>query len=117
MSKSRVGNDSTEFLRGSGNVFADIGLPEAEEALAKARLAAAIVDALERRRLTPADAAAILGVDQPEVSLLMNGRLDELTLDRLVRHLITLGHDVEIVVRRPFRYGSEEQGRLSVTFG
>ena len=94
---------------GSGNVFADLGLPKAEEALAKAELAQKIAVIIERRRLTQAQAAQLLGVDQPKISALRRGRLSGFSLERLVRFLILLGSDVEIIVksrprsRRPAR--------------
>ena len=89
---------------GSGNVFADLGLPNAEEMLAKAELAQKITSVIARRRLTQAEAAKLLGVNQPKVSALKRGRLSGFSLERLVRFLILLGRDVEIVVkerRRP----------------
>lgn len=116
MSRTTAERGVTEFTRGSGNIFADIGLPGPEDALAKARLAEAIAETIDRRRLTQAEAAAILGVDQPKVSLIVNGRLDGFTQDRLMRYLTALGNDVEIVVRHPESYGFDEQGHLSVTF-
>jgi len=98
---------------GSGNVFADLGFPNAEEMLAKAELAQKITSIIQRRRLTQAQAADVLGVDQPKVSALKRGRLSGFSLERLVRFLILLGRDVEIVVkkRRPAKRG---QPRLLV---
>ena len=103
------------FVRGSGNVFADVGLPDAQDALAKARLAEAIAEAIERRGLTQAKTAAILGVDQPKISKMVNGRLDGFTQDRLMRYLRALGEDVEIRVTHP-KEGNRE-GRLTVRIG
>ena len=108
--RKRAGHD---FVRGSGNVFADLSLPEAEDGLAKARLAEAIADAIERQALTQTEAAAILGVDQPKVSTIVNGRLDGFTQDRLMRYLRTLGEDIEIRVSHPKE--NEGEGRLTVT--
>ena len=90
---------------GSGNVFADLGYPRPEEALAKAELAHKITKIIERRRFTQAEAAEILDVDQPKVSALGRGKLSGFSLDRLVRFLVLLGSDVQIVVkeRRPNR--------------
>jgi predicted XRE-type DNA-binding protein len=85
---------------GSGNVFADLGHPRPAEALAKAELARKIGAIIERRGLTQAAAAAIPEVDQPKVSALVRGRLAGFSLDRLVRFVVCLGSDVEIVVRR-----------------
>ena len=91
--------DKRDHIVGSGNVFADLGLPRAEEALAKAELAQKISAIIERRRLTQAQAAEILEVDQPKISALKRGRLSGFSLERLVRFLILLGSDVEIVVK------------------
>jgi predicted XRE-type DNA-binding protein len=87
-----------EGTPGSGNVFADLGLPHADELLARAELAAKIIQEIENRRLTQARAAAMLGIDQPKVSALKQGRLSGFSIERLVRFLLLLGHDVEISV-------------------
>ncbi len=84
---------------GSGNVFADLGYAHPEEALAKAELAHKITTIIERRHLTQAAAAEILEVDQPKVSALRRGKLSGFSLDRLVRFLVLLGSDVQIVVK------------------
>lgn len=88
-----------DYEVGSGNVFADLGYARPEEALAKAQLAHRITKIIERRRLTQAEAAGILKVDQPKVSALRRGRLSGFSLDRLVRFLVLLGSDVRIVVK------------------
>jgi predicted XRE-type DNA-binding protein len=84
---------------GSGNVFADMGLPEPEEELTKAQLASHIRRVIERRRLTQAAAASLMGIDQPKVSALLNGRLANFSSGRLMRLLTALDQDVEITVR------------------
>jgi predicted XRE-type DNA-binding protein len=83
----------------SGNVFADMGLPEAEEELTKAQLASHIRQVIQRQRLTQVAAAAVMGIDQPKVSALLNGRLSSFSSERLMRLLTTLGQDVDITVR------------------
>ena len=83
----------------SGNVFADVELPDADTALAKAELAGRICAILAARKLTQTQAAAVLGIDQPKVSALIRGRLDGFSTDRLFRFLNALGQEVEIVVR------------------
>lgn len=83
----------------SGNVFEDLGLPDAEEYQAKANLALRIVEIIQTRRLSQTKAAQILGVDQPKISALMRGKLDGFSIERLIRFLNTLGRDVEILVR------------------
>jgi predicted XRE-type DNA-binding protein len=75
---------------GSGNVFADLGFAEPEEELAKAQLASHIRQVVERRRLTQMAAAALMGIDQPKVSALLNGRLESFSTERLMRLLTTI---------------------------
>ena len=88
-----------DYIVGSGNVFEDLRHPRAAEALAKAELARKIAELIAKRRLTQAAAAELLNVDQPKVSALVRGRLAGFSLDRLVRFLVRLGSDVEIVVK------------------
>lgn len=88
-----------EYVVGSGNVFADLGHPRPAEALAKAELARKISAMIARRGLTQAAAAEVLEIDQPKVSALKRGRLAGFSMDRLVRFLVLLGNDVEIVVK------------------
>ncbi len=96
----------------SGNVFADLGLPEPEEELAKAKLASRIRQIVKERRLTQVAAAALIGIDQPKVSALLNGRLANFSSDRLMRLLTALGQDVDIVLRDKPR--SRERGVVRV---
>ena len=100
-----------DYVESSGNVFADLGVPRAEEALAKAELAQKIIDIIGDRRLTQVQAARILDVDQPKISALRRGRLSGFSIERLLRFLMLLGHDVEITVR-PRR--SRSRARLLV---
>ncbi len=102
----------SESIRdGSGNVFADLELPQAEERLAKAELARAIGKAIGARNLTQREAAELLGVDQPKVSQVLNGRLNGFSTERLLRFLTRLGRDVEIRVKPGV---TNRQGRLRV---
>jgi predicted XRE-type DNA-binding protein len=98
--------------RSSGNVFADLGLPNPEERLAKAQLAYAIAQAIEERGLTQRQAATLMGIDQPKVSHILRGRLADYSTDRLLGFLQGLGRDVEIVLKKAPR--SRKQGRLRV---
>jgi predicted XRE-type DNA-binding protein len=100
-----------DVTAGLGNVFADLGVAEPETELAKAQLASFIRAAINRRRLTQAQVAALIGLDQPKVSALINGRLIGFSSDRLLRCLTALGQDVDIVVRTPTVGG---RGRLRV---
>jgi predicted XRE-type DNA-binding protein len=85
----------------SGNVFADLGLPDADDLMAKANLALHIRHTIEARKLTQVQAARIMGLDQPKVSAIINGRLDGFSTDRLMRFLNDLGCDVKISVSEP----------------
>ena len=102
-----------EVEEGSGNVFADIGLPNPEERLAKAGLAIRIAEAIRARRLTQTRAAHMLKIDQPKISRLLRGQLSGFSAERLMHFLTLLGRDVEITVKRAPR--SRRQGRLRVT--
>jgi predicted XRE-type DNA-binding protein len=90
--------------RSSGNVFVDLGHPDAEERLAKARLAHIICSIIRSAKLTQVQAGKILGIDQPKVSALMRGRLREFSTERLMRFITQLDHDVVITVRSPQRH-------------
>ena len=83
-------------IRGSGNVFADLGLPDAEELLAKAKVLRQIGLIIKKEKITQAEAARILGVDQPKVSALLNGKLSGFSMERLFHFLNRLGQDVNI---------------------
>jgi len=87
-----------EVEESSGNVFADLGLPNPEERLAKALLSRAIAKAVKERGLTQAQAATILGTTQPKVSDLVRGNLASFTMDRLFRYLTALSMDIHIAV-------------------
>src|SRR5580658_194441 len=89
---------------GSGNVFADIGLPNPEEALAKAEIARQVNRIIARRGLNQIEAGAILGISQPRVSDLACGRLGKFSLEKLIDFAKRSGNDVEIRMkpsRRP----------------
>jgi predicted XRE-type DNA-binding protein len=90
---------SVKIERGSGNVFADLGLPHPDLALAKAELVQRIRNLIAERKLTQAKAARLLGLDQPKVSALVRGRVEGYSIDRLFRFLNALGQRVEITVR------------------
>ena len=85
--------------RGSGNVFADIGVAHAERVLARAQVMSRIADIIKARGLTQEDAAAMMGIPQSKVSCLMNGKLSMFSLDHLFELLNALGRDVEIIIK------------------
>ena len=97
---------------GSGNVFADLGFAEPEEELTKAQLASHIRRIIKRRRLTQMAAATLMGIDQPKVSALLNGRVANFSSERLMRLLTALGQDVEITVKAKPR--NRAHGRIRV---
>ena len=84
-----------------GNVYADLGLKNADTLLAKSVLAIHIRRAIKARRLTQEQAAEILNLDQPKVSAITSGRLGGFSTDRLLRFLYALGCDVKISISRP----------------
>jgi len=99
--KKRTKKTALKIERGSGNVFADLGLPNPEERLAKAELAHEICMLIEQDGLTQTQAAKRLGIDQPKVSMLMRGRLKDFSAERLMRFIVMLGRDVVIGIRDP----------------
>ena len=96
----------------SGNVFADLSLPDAEELDTKVKLAVAINRLLEARRLRQAAAAAALSINQPKISALKHYKLDGFSVERLMTFLTTLGSDIEIRIRPPA--GTKRAGRIVV---
>lgn len=105
-----VRNNKVE--EGSGNVFADLALADADELESKAHLAFRITEIIRGRHLTQSEAAEVLGATQPIVSNLMNGQLHGFSLERLLRFLNALDRDVEIVVKP--RPRSRDRGRTKV---
>lgn len=105
---------STSIQESSGNVFADLNIPNPDEYLAKAALAASILQIVRKRRLTQTAAGEILGINQPKVSALLNGRLDGFSTERLFRFLNALGCDVRITVSPP---RPRTRGKVRVTSG
>ena len=102
-----------DYIESSGNVFADLGFPDADGMLAKADLAIKIADILRKRRLTQVQAAALLGVDQPKVSALIRGRLAGFSIERLLRFLLLLGADVSITIKPRQRFRSRSRAGTS----
>ena len=98
--------------RGSGNVFADLELPDAAELDTKARLAVEINRLLAAQRLTQITAAARLEVSQPKISALKNYKLDGFSVERLMSFLLALGQDVEIRITP--RRAARAPGRIVV---
>ena len=100
------------IVRGSGNLFADLGYADADERQTKLRLALALNTILDERRLSQADTAARLGINQPKVSALRNYKLAGFSVERLMTFLTALDRDIEIVIRKKPR--SRGAARISV---
>jgi predicted XRE-type DNA-binding protein len=103
------------ITRGTRNVFADLGYPDAAERQTKLRLAHAINTIVANRRLNQAAAAETLGIGQPKVSALANYKLQGFSVDRLMTSLTALDQDVEIVIKQKPR--SRAAARITVTAG
>jgi len=99
---------------GSANVYADLGLPDAEEMQVKAQLATKIGDIIKRRKLTQVQAAELLGIPQPKLSGLLRGQFRGISESKMLECLTRLGRDIEIVVKSAPR--SRSEGHVSVVF-
>lgn len=98
---------SLEQEPSTGNVFADLGLADAGEHLIKAGLVVRIGRIIRQQKLTQAAAAQLMGIDQPKVSAMLAGQFRGYSVERLMRFLVALGQDVEIVVK-PTKRGNGE---------
>ena len=109
---SRNAKREDQVIRGTGNVFADLGYSDAAERQAKLRLAYTLNQILEERKLSQAEAANLLGVTQPKVSALRHYKLAGFSVERLMNLLTALDQDIDIVIRRKPR--SRRTARISV---
>ena len=98
---------------GSGNVFKDLGIPNAQQHLVKAQLVFKIDSIMKDRDLKQAEAADLLGIKQPDVSKMLRGEFKQFSVERLLRFLVALDHEVEIIVR-PHR-GRNDAAALHVS--
>jgi predicted XRE-type DNA-binding protein len=112
MKKQRV-VQGVPVEKGSGNVYRDLGYADSESLLVKAQLAAKIGEIIQRRALTQAQAAEILGLTQPKVSALLKGRFRGISEHRLLECLTRLGRDVHIVIKPT--PGRRSSGRLTLS--
>jgi predicted XRE-type DNA-binding protein len=99
MRKKSITKQIIEIEESSGNVFADLGLSNPEECLAKADLVIQINKLIKKRKLKQREAAVLLGLDQPNISALNRGRLSGFSIERLFRLLAILNQDIEIVIK------------------
>jgi predicted XRE-type DNA-binding protein len=107
-----VRDRNTVVQPSTGNVFADLELPNAGDELAKAKIVHRISKAIEEQGLTQIEAARILGIDQPKISALIRGRFGGFSLERLFRFLNALDQDVDIVIRPPRKAKKEASTRV-----
>jgi len=97
---------------GSGNVFTDLGLPDAEELLLKAELVFQIARLIEKKGLTQAEVAKRTALDQPKISRILNGHLRGFSADRLITILNRLGHSVEVRISAKERAPEKSHTRV-----
>jgi predicted XRE-type DNA-binding protein len=107
--------EEIKVYSGTGNVFADLGLPNSDELLIKAELVHHISELISERKLTQVEAAEILGIDQPKVSALVRGKLSGFSTERLFRFLNALGSSVEIRVTPKSQSNIQAQTRVVMT--
>lgn len=88
--------ENIEYSVSSGNVYADFGFSNPEEAKAKADLAMLITEIIKERDLTQQQAADLMNIDQPKVSKIIRGLLSEFSIERLLKFVLALGFDIEI---------------------
>lgn len=105
--------DMEQVLEGTGNVYGDLGIPDAEAMLVKAQLATAIADSIASKKLTQKQAAEILGMTQPKLSHLVNGHFRGISESKMMECLVRLGRDVRIIIgqERPRR---KKPGKIQV---
>jgi predicted XRE-type DNA-binding protein len=96
---------------GSGNIFADLGLPDAETHFLKAQIVSELYRLATARKLTQAQVGKQIGISQPEVSRMFKGHFREYSVERLMEFLTSFDRDVEIVVRP--RRKSGRAGRIT----
>jgi predicted XRE-type DNA-binding protein len=106
--------DDLKVEPSSGNVFADLGLPNAEELLLKAKITSQIAELIERKGLTQAQVAERIDLDQPKVSRLLRGHFSGFSVDRLFAILNRLGHSVEVRISAKERPPEKAHTRVSI---
>lgn len=112
-SKATKKSAKPKIRRGGSNVFADLGLPDAENHLIKAQLVSRVMDIMKTRKLTQTETARIIGISQPDISNLIRGRFRGYSIDRLMIFLVALDQDIEITVRSKPK--GRSAGQVSVT--
>jgi predicted XRE-type DNA-binding protein len=104
-----------EFEKSSGNVFSDLGFPDSEQELVKAKLTVQIYRLIKKQGLSQIEAAKLLGTTQPQISALMRCRPTSISIGRLMDFLTILGQDIEVNVKpAQKRRGKKSRGHMSV---
>jgi predicted XRE-type DNA-binding protein len=111
---SRKEEQSIKTKKGSQNVYADLGIPDAKKMLVKAQLATIIAEIIKRRKLTQTQAASLLGMTQSKLSNMLRGRFRGISETKMLECMTLLGRDVQIVVKPVSR--SRKTGHVSVLF-
>lgn len=101
--------------RSKGNVFADIGLPNADEHALKADVVIKLAKMIELKDISQSEAAKLTGIAQPDLSKLLRGKFDGFSMDRLLQAVMALGSDIEIRVKKPVQ-NRRGHGRVLATF-
>ncbi|ORJ61331.1 helix-turn-helix domain-containing protein [Geothermobacter hydrogeniphilus] len=103
-----------KYMESSGNIFKDLGFKQPEEMQAKAQIAYHISQIIRHRHMTQKEAAAELGLTQPKISNIMAGRLDGVSLEKLMLLMMKLNRDVEIVIKKKPR--TRKHAHLNVVY-
>ncbi|MTJ09446.1 XRE family transcriptional regulator [Anabaena sp. UHCC 0204] len=103
-----------DYTISSGNIFQDLGFANAEEKLAKVKLASVIADILEQQQITTQQAAQLLGLEIEKVNNLNNGILKDFTIENLLTYLIKLGQNIEIMVTN--QQAETSQPKINVVY-
>ena len=106
---------SDAVVKSGGNVFEDIGIKDAEGMLRKAKLVSSIQDIIEGRGWTQRQAAKVLGISQPKLSLMLRGQFHGISETQILRYLARLGSNVRIVVTPPVGINAAP-GNIQVVF-
>lgn len=104
----------SKIIKGSMNVYADLGLADADEMLVKAQLATKIGEIIKVRKMTQVQAASLLGMPQPKLSNMLRGQFRGISETKMLECLTLLGRDVQIVVKSTSR--TRKTGNVSVVF-
>jgi predicted XRE-type DNA-binding protein len=103
-----------DYEKSSGNVFADLGFPDSDQEIVKAKLTVQIYRLLKDKRVTQTEAAKLLGTSQAQISALMRCRPVSISVGRLMEFLTILGQDIEVTIKPSMGRSEGEHGRMSV---